>query len=396
MNLKKFPQCCFVSFVVVFFVLSCENKPSGNLLTININDALETGLDLSEIANDIIYIPLANDSLLEYIMKAVQFKDEFYVTDNKSNFFRFNEKGVLLNPIGRRGRGPGEYRYVDDFEINPKTGHVFISGGKPDQLMQFSNEGEFIKSIDLSKKYINSIGMSEENLVLFYFDGAEHNKENMELLGSEGDLIKSYQNKYEFQRGKAIVSFYGECIMYNYNDKLHFKEIFSDTIFYLEGETMIPEIILNSGNKGFTPEIRTKVINETSIDPRAVSESLIKSVKQQNLFESGNFIFYSFGYNRKSRMLIYNKSTGETVAIDNKRGITNDLDGGPQVHLKMGNDNHSAFSWISAFELIEYVASDAFKNSTPKYPEKKKELERLANSLNENDNPVLMLVKLKD
>ena len=46
--------------------------------------------------------------------------------------------------------------------------------------------------------------------------------------------------------------------------------------------------------------------------------------------------------------------------------------------------------------LKSYVASDAFKSSSPKYPEKKKKLEQLANSLDENDNPVLMLVKLKE
>lgn len=43
-----------------------------------------------------------------------------------------------------------------------------------------------------------------------------------------------------------------------------------------------------------------------------------------------------------------------------------------------------------------YVASEAFKNSTPKYSEKKKELEELAATLNANDNPVLMLAKLKE
>ena len=35
------------------------------------------------------------------------------------------------------------------------------------------------------------------------------------------------------------------------------------------------------------------------------------------------------------------------------------------------------------------------KKITPKYSEKKKALEKLANSLDENDNPVLMIVKLK-
>jgi len=42
-----------------------------------------------------------------------------------------------------------------------------------------------------------------------------------------------------------------------------------------------------------------------------------------------------------------------------------------------------------------HVASQEFKNSTPQYPEKKKALEKLVNSIDENDNPVLMLVKLK-
>lgn len=42
------------------------------------------------------------------------------------------------------------------------------------------------------------------------------------------------------------------------------------------------------------------------------------------------------------------------------------------------------------------VDTKAFKTSTPKFPEKKKELEKLAYSLDENDNPVLMFVKLKE
>jgi tRNA(Phe) wybutosine-synthesizing methylase Tyw3 len=52
-------------------------------------------------------------------------------------------------------------------------------------------------------------------------------------------------------------------------------------------------------------------------------------------------------------------------------------------------------SWTYSYLLKDHVTSVAFKKYNPKFPEKKKELERLANSLNENDNPVLMLVKLR-
>jgi len=76
-------------------------------------------------------------------------------------------------------------------------------------------------------------------------------------------------------------------------------------------------------------------------------------------------------------------------------GIINDFDGG--VSFKpIYQRNNILIGFIESYALIAHVNSKTFINSTPKYPKKKKELEKLANSLNENDNPVLMLVKLKE
>ena len=46
-------------------------------------------------------------------------------------------------------------------------------------------------------------------------------------------------------------------------------------------------------------------------------------------------------------------------------------------------------------ELKDHQPSDYFKYNTKKYPEKKRKLEELANSLNEFDNPVLIFVTFK-
>ena len=77
-------------------------------------------------------------------------------------------------------------------------------------------------------------------------------------------------------------------------------------------------------------------------------------------------------------------------------GIKNDIDGGINFMPRYAVNDTLIVGWFEAFELKMYVASETFKNSTPKYPEKKEELEKLAASLDENDNPVLMLVKLKE
>ena len=382
--------------IIAVTTFSFSLQTGNRLKTINLLRPEGTELSISEIAGDIQYIPLATDSLLANIMKVIYSEGVYFVKDNKSKFLRFDENGRLLNQIGRRGKGPGEYLYVSDFVIHPVTRNIFVSGGKPDQILAYSPEGKFLKPIPLTIKYVTSMGISDKNLFLFYFDGAQHIEKNMELIDTEGSILKSYTNKYKFEKGRAMVGFASECLMYPVEGKLHFKEIFSDTLFYLDGEKMIPEMVLNSEDRQFTPEIRTKVIKEYSADPRGSSESLVKSVIQNNLLETRNYLFYSYGYDRKVRMLIYNKSTGKKTEIDSKTGIKNDWDGGPNIQLKMNKDDNTVFSWVNAFELKQYVASETFKNSTPKFLEKKKELEKLANSLNENDNPVLMLVKLKD
>ena len=47
---------------------------------------------------------------------------------------------------------------------------------------------------------------------------------------------------------------------------------------------------------------------------------------------------------------------------------------------------------IEAKQLKDHVESNDFKDIVPKYPKKKKQLEELAKSLTEFDNPVLMFV----
>jgi hypothetical protein len=68
----------------------------------------------------------------------------------------------------------------------------------------------------------------------------------------------------------------------------------------------------------------------------------------------------------------------------------NDIDGGPAFppfYYFQENGEEFLIGWVHAFKLKAHVESEAFRNSTPKYPEKKKELEKLAASLDENDNP---------
>jgi hypothetical protein len=70
------------------------------------------------------------------------------------------------------------------------------------------------------------------------------------------------------------------------------------------------------------------------------------------------------------------------------------MEGGPNVLPLTIKDDNTIITLIDALALKKHISSEAFKNSTPKYPEKK-ELEKLAASIKDTDNPVLVLVRLK-
>ena len=83
------------------------------------------------------------------------------------------------------------------------------------------------------------------------------------------------------------------------------------------------------------------------------------------------------------------------VLFNPEEGIINDLDGGVNILPLTIKDDNTIIGWVDAIKLKAHVASETFKNSSPEYLEKKKELEKLADSLKETDNPVLVMVRLK-
>ncbi len=78
-------------------------------------------------------------------------------------------------------------------------------------------------------------------------------------------------------------------------------------------------------------------------------------------------------------------------------GIENDLDGGTKF-LPKGyfeeNGREYLIGLVDPVTLKTRIAGSKFRNIIPKYPEKKAELERLADKLKDTDNPILVLVRL--
>jgi len=99
-------------------------------------------------------------------------------------------------------------------------------------------------------------------------------------------------------------------------------------------------------------------------------------------------------YNKQTKNLTFCKQTKTDNPLS-ASGMYNDIDAGPRFIPTKQIDDSTMSMWIRAEELISHIKSEDFKNSSPKYPEKKKELEKLVKKLNPEDNGVLMIVTFK-
>ncbi len=385
---------------LVLIAFSCSSS-DDNLYKINPKTFAENKITLSDIADDITYIPFDN-SIPFTNFKYVITPNSLYVAAKGIGILKFDREGRLIKRIGSRGRGPGEFWYGMEFTIDEKTENIFILD--PGKAKVYSQSGIFLRDISL-KEYSGGFGFRDieiYNSLLFFPDNIPRgdSKYNWVFLDTLGNLVAKKENSIP----KFETNIENRCGFYEFGNKLFYYNYFNDTIFSISSD-------LNN-NAAYLFEQGDHRWPRTSIKTNPQSEffpQMFKLFKPGTMFETKHFIVLLYSYLDKSAISLIDKKTKKTFLalkyektpgsmIQSKPCLINDLDGGiPLADIKyyVENDEEYITTLINPFDLKVYVSSDEFKNIVPKYPQKKKELEKLANSLKETDNPVLILVRLK-
>lgn len=315
--------------------------------------------------------------------------DGCYIIKNGDKVFKFRENGTFAANIGKVGRGPGEIDQIEDLDIDKENQNVYMVSGWKRKFYVYSPYGEFIRTFNVPS-YVCDFRFFEDKILCFCGKNRGDNKDSFILIDKSGHLLKSFPNKYLF-KSPSVYWFTHENIFYVFNKKLFIKELCSESVYSFENSGFKPHLVIDVGKKQVTPKVRSECdmfkINANYIQPK-------------NLLEFGNFVYYAYVDKWvQGDVRIYgfigSKKDNYQALFNLGEGITNDLDGGPNVLPLTTKDDNTIVSLIDAIDLKKHVASEAFRKSKPLYPEKKKDLEKLANSLKETDNPVLVLVKLK-
>ncbi len=370
---------------------------------------------LSDIAENIEYIPLQtteNSLIGAFTLKTLNVDDRIYIQNGgmAGEILCFDLNGKFLFKISNKGRGPEEYDFITDFDISSDNKILTILSGSTRKLVSYgiSDTGfTFLRSITLKEPAPWRVsfvpGTDQAFMSIQSWLGTEPSLSM--LINAAGDTILSKPNSYKFDRiqtGRVGTrSTEGKLLTYNIGDLVCFKEDFSDTVFYVEARNSLfrPRIIFDTHGTSYTPAMRggseKMKDNSTTYIPK--------------IFETSRYVFCMYYTVIVEQMIInlngflFDKTTNSKhkfdVGEDRKPRMKDNLSGGPDFTIEYQENpcsNGRLFSYAEAMMLKKYVDSDDFKDAKVRDPGKKSELKKLADSLKETDNPVLIIVTPKE
>jgi hypothetical protein len=380
----------FVLFLFIF-VFCSENEKS--VIEINPSKFNAGPIYLSDFAEDITYIRLDSSFIIPHVMSLDIFEDTMIVcTRPDCQLLAYDKTGRLLNKIGRQGHGPGEYQYPWEFSIDKKNRRVYILSKVRNQVLIYNIDGRFIRDIPVGQfsADFDDIEYRDKKIYLFEGNHLGYAKYNWLIIDTSGVYVDA---KFNATPRFKVKNGYRYRAAFRLKDELYYWNQFNDTIFNIGTKGVSVKYLFAKGDFRLTPQNN----DDISI--------FSKRVFIPHFFiKSRDILFFNYFVQDNWGIALHYKGTNTFQSFempykrDQQFGIQNDLDGGvlfsPEQLVFIKNQEYLV-SWAEAFMIKAHVASDVFKTSNPKFPEKKKELEKLAASLNENDNPVLMLVKMK-
>ncbi|MDD4144470.1 MAG: 6-bladed beta-propeller [Prolixibacteraceae bacterium] len=375
-----------IKYILFFLALlyGCKHEQKQGYL--NFNKVENKYIEITDLCDSICYIPLDNHiplNNIQYIRKSLQF---YFIWANSKGLLKFSKSGEFLTQIGAIGRGPKEYNKYSVFDINREAKEIYILSEK--KILVYNFMGEFIKELNIKLDYFvqNIDFLAPYYLVLSTFNSYGDAPFNWIIVDLNGKEVSEKVNGIHFKT-KGFFGLVPSFITYKYDNCVYYFEQLNDTIFQIvaPGNTNNP-YIFDKADKRFHPDIYKNGISNLS-----------NHIIPKNISESSKYLIIQASELGDNNLFMYDKKRNKFFRVKNEvPGVINNFDNGPCFIPSIITEYNNAIQIINAFEFKAHIASKAFKISTPQYSDKKKALEQLANSLDENDNPVLMLVKLKE
>lgn len=411
--------------IILFFLLSCTGKEKNSSLNgsnvILFPEKVEIqDVNLSNIVSDLRYVALeTNDSvLLSSIQKIIYENNRIIIYDNNYTCFLFDRNGRFISKIGKRGHGPGEYMYVRSMDVIPDRNLLFTYDHILNRVMFYNLEnGDFVKAYNLP--FLQGENEEREGDIRnfnYLFDNYYYaDVISWQEIAFKGTLFKleddsvtiekQYYTQVNYSKHSSLNSHEMGIMFRNGNALRCYKQI-SDTVFTIDENLNLSPVYSYEMGKYKLP------YSLMFYDGKYKMEEHMKHVSSSNMLESSKYLFityflgnlapepfkYTYVNERGEKKTptdytgycLWNKSTGESIflkqPIKAKPGFKNDIDGGSIIWPQYISQN---------MEIVAFCDAEKFSETLMDPSNPPASLSTLLRKLQPDDNPVVIIGKLK-
>ena len=304
------------------------------------------------------------------------------------NIFVFDRKtGEGLRIINRRGQGGEEYTRVGGAILDEDNGEIFVRDSETRRILVYDLYGNFRRRFNFigdTGSYVYIFNYDQDNFLVYkafpFYPISESTPSSFLIISKQdGSLVREIYIPTEEFRTPIIVSYRNRRPFFTsfpypaiipYRDGWALMQASSDTIYHLSNGDLIPLIAR-------TPSIHS-MRTELFLFPSILTDRYyFMQIHRSALQSSDRMIMYpriNLMYDRQEsavfRVTVYNDD------FSNRRSV------GLDIWLPIINHEVAFFERFEAYQLIE-----AYENG-----ELRGRLKEVASKLNEDSNPVIMLV----
>jgi natural product precursor len=399
----------FLSAVCLFVAcLSCEERhakesPSdiASMIYVDVTtDQLQPReYPLDKAVSALEYIPLetTENCLINRVSDVFVIGDNLLVSDF-FNLYMFDRQGKFIRPISRKGGGPADYVYVNTVIVDPDSRVFYLVTYK--KILKFTFDGTFIETVGMNESEQSSCGiMTPDRTFMFYkannnvFIGDTSTVLSLFETDTLGRVLRTYPNpspRYVERRRNYLST---SRPLYVHDGNIHFNEFGNDTLFALSGDTMSARLVVDLGN--LKMDHNPDLSHLTPLEGLAFINA-VKKLDFSSVWEDDNFYYIRIGISQGvngNYHCIYDKHANEFICLGD--GFTNTLDGGIRFFPQPGKvlPDGTKLMWKEAEDFKEEILSPDYMVQKEKYGDRFEKVYQLAQSLQEDDNPVLILGK---
>jgi hypothetical protein len=380
-------------------VASAQN---GQVTEINLpnSTSYQHKLKLSDIAEDVEYIPLetTDRSLIgNNVGRCIPTKDYIFVQQS-GTLLQFSRDGKFIRQVNKVGQGPGEC-FARCMAFDEKNQIIYMYNNFTNNIMAYGFDGKFKHRfkdplIDTENSHTSNMDCDSIGNILLSFDNSYGNMTcKYAVIDPSGKILHKEPN-YDLVKlnEKVRDAEIPNSPFYSYQNTLFYRFPYNDTIYRINQNKCFASYVINTPNKLTLEQVMKAGANVTNYSNLS-NKNHIYNVKENDKYLFIRHVINRFSPDYKAFLSLYDKQKQELRGnID--PNIVNDIDGGLNVFEGQQNDIYM-YSLLWPFKMKEKLTSAHFAKSKALYPEKQKVLKTLVEKLLEDDNPVIMLVKLK-